>query len=325
MRARRVKAGASLGGVLLALIVSTSGVRAQNVESLATQCAGSGGTVAQCTELAITARSLQGHVGLMAGLGSEIAGSAGTLGRRLGTTPHIAGNLRVAFADVSLPDLYDTGSDLPRKTTFVIPSMQAGVGVGLFDGFSVLPTVGGILSLDLFASGSVLFLPSGEGFQGGAGALTLGGRLGIFRESFTLPGVALSVSRRSLGSVRLGDATGPWGSVELAPRVTSLRVTVGKDLLGVGVLAGAGRDWYGGRATIQVREEGGNVVSASDGDYGHARSVVFGGASLNFLILQVSSEVGWAHGFSAVPGQDGSVFDPTAGTLYGSLAFRLTF
>ncbi|MCG6956216.1 MAG: hypothetical protein LJF04_09510, partial [Gemmatimonadetes bacterium] len=91
-----MKVGASLVGVLVAL--TASGARAQNVESLVTQCTASGGTAAQCTELAITARSLQGHVGLMAGLGSEIPGSAGTLGRRLGTTPHIAGYLRAAFA-----------------------------------------------------------------------------------------------------------------------------------------------------------------------------------------------------------------------------------
>jgi hypothetical protein len=325
MSRRFAKPVASLVSIFVAVMSSASAARAQNVEALAAQCSNSGATAAQCTELAITARSLQGHVGLMAGLGSEIPGSAGTLGRRLGTTPHIAGNFRVAFANVALPDLYDAGSDLPRRTTFVIPSLQAGVGVGLFDGFSVVPTVGGILSLDVFASASVLFLPSGEGFQRSGRGFTLGGRLGVFRESFTLPGVAVSVSHRSLGSIRLGDATGPWGSVELAPNVTSMRVTVGKDVVGVGVLAGAGRDWYGGRATIQVREAGGNVVSASDGDYSHARSVIFGGASLNFLILQVSSEVGWAHGFSAVPGQEGSAFDPTAGTFYGSLAFRLTF
>jgi len=325
MSRRSGRGRGALGGALLTLMVLAPGLRGQNVQALASQCHASGGSVAQCTELALTARSLQGHVGLMAGLGSEVSGSAGTLGRRLGATPRIAGGLRVAFADVSLPDLYDTGSDLPRKTTFVIPSLRAGVAVGLFDGFSVVPTVGGILSLDLFAATSLLFLPSGEGFQGHAGALTLGARVGIFRESFTLPGMAVSVSRRSLGSVRLGDATGPWGSVELAPHVTSLRVTVGKDLLGVGLLAGAGRDWYGGRATIQVREGGGNVISASDGDYSHGRSVVFGGASLNFLILQVSSELGFAHGFSPVAGQEGSTFDPTAGTFYGSLALRLTF
>lgn len=325
MSPRRRRVGAALGGALLTLVAGSSRAQGQNVAALANQCTLAGGNAAQCTELAITARSLQGHVGLMAGLGSEVSGSAGTLGRRLGATPRIAGGLRLAFANVALPDLYDTGSDLPRETKFVLPSLRAGVAVGLFDGFSLVPTVGGVLSLDLFAGTSVLFLPSGEGFQKHAGALTLGGRVGIFRESFTLPGVAVSVSRRNLGSVRLGDANGPWGGVDLAPHVTSLRVTVGKDLLGVGILAGAGKDWYGGRATIQVRESGGNVISANDSDYGHGRSVIFGGASMNFLILQVSSEVGFARGFSSVPGQEGSNFDPTAGTFYGSLAFRLTF
>lgn len=311
--------------VLLAATVPASPAAAQNVEALAAHCTTSGGSVAQCTELATTARSLQGHVGLMAGLGSEVAGSAGTLGKRLRTKPRVAGDVRVAFANVALPDLYDAGSDLPRRTTFVIPSLQAGVAVGLFDGFSVVPTVGGVLSLDVFGSTSVLFLPSGEGFDGRVAAFTLGARLGVFRESFTLPGVAVSVSHRSFGPVRLGAATGPWGSVELDPGVTSLRATVGKDLLALGVLVGVGKDWYGGRATLQVREDAGNVISSTDNGYNHSRSLIFGGASMNFLILQVSSEVGWAHGFGAVAGQQGSAFDPTSGTFYGSLAFRLTY
>lgn len=297
----------------------------RNVQALADQCTGAGGSVAKCIELAITARSLQGHVGLMAGLGSEVAGSAGTLGHRLRTSPRVAGNVRVAFADLALPDVFDTGSDLPRQTTFVLPALQVGLAVGAFDGFSLLPTVGGVLSLDAFGSTSVLFLPSGEGFDGNVSALTLGVRVGVVRESFTLPGVAVSISHRSFGTVRLGNATGPWGGVELSPRVTSLRATVGKDLLSVGVLAGVGEDWYSGRATLQVREASGDVISATDGSYGHSRSMIFGGASMNFLILQASAEVGWAHGFSAVTGRQGSAFDPTAGTLYGSLALRLTF
>jgi hypothetical protein len=113
--------------------------------------------------------------------------------------------------------------------------------------------------------------------------------------------------------------------VELSPSETSLRATVGKDVLSVGVLAGVGKDWYSGSATLQQREVTGNVISATDNGFGHSRSLVFGGLSLNFLILQVSAEAGWAHGFSAVAGQQGSNFDPAAGTLFGSLALRLTF
>ncbi len=321
-----------LTGAVLTLATWAPGVMAQsatagakNVLALAEGCASAGGAVAKCTELAIAARSLQGHVGLLAGLGSEVAGSAGTLGHRLRTTPRVAGDVRVAFADVALPDLFDTGSELPRETTFVLPALQVGVAVGAFDGFSIVPTVGGVLSLDAFGSTSLLFLPSGEGFDGNVSALTLGLRVGIVRESFTLPGVAVSISHRSFDTVRLGSATGPWGGVELAPGVTSVRATVGKDLLSIGVLAGVGEDWYSGRTTLQLREESGDVVSATDGSYDHSRSLIFGGVSMNFLILQASAEVGWARGFSTVPGQEGSAFNPAAGTLYGSLALRLTF
>ena len=326
MTTHRTRApSAALVASILSLLTLVPAVSAQSVEGLTAKCTAVGGSVAKCMELAITARSLQGHVGLMAGLGSEVAGSAATLGHRLKSTPHVSGDLRLAFANVALPDLFDTGTDLPRKTTFVIPTFEAGLAVGVFDGFSIVPTMGGVLSLDAFGSTSVLFLPSGEGFDGHEAALTLGVRVGVFRESFTLPGVAVSVSHRSFGTVRLGSATGPWGGVELAPSVTSLRATVGKDLLGVGVLAGVGKDWYSGRATLQQREVTGTVISATDNSYDQSRSLIFGGLSLNFLILQISAEAGWAHGFSAVAGQQGSNFDPTAGTLFGSLALRLTF
>ena len=54
------------------------------------------------------------------------------------------------------------------------------------------------------------------------------------------------------------------------------------------------------------------------------RTLLFGGASLNFLVLQLSAEAGWAGGLGAVQGYEGAPFDPKAGTGWASLAFRLT-
>ncbi len=296
--------------------------RAQSaLEELAARCVAQGAPAIRCRELAVTARSLQGTVGVLTGLGSEVPGSPSTLGRRLGTSPRIAVGGRAAFAHVGLPDLADPGTEPSRKASFVLPVLQADVAVGVFDGFYVMPTVGGVLSLDLLARTSVLFLPASEGFDGNATGWSVGARLGILRESFTLPGVSVSLTRRGLEAVRFGDPTGPGGgAVEVDPTVMSVRATVGKDLLSVGLLAGMGWDRYSGSATLRAA----GVGAVSDPSYEHTRRLLFGGASLNFLVLQLAAEVGWATGQGAVDGYRGTPFDAAKGTAYGSIAFRLT-
>lgn len=320
----RIRRGASALMAVLTAVALPADAASQRVEELAAGCTSAGGAAPRCIELAVAARALQGHVGLLAGLGSEVAGSASTLGRRLGTTPRVAVGARAGFAHVGLPDLADPGTEPSRESTFILPSIRAGVTVGVFDGFSLLPTVGGFLGVDLLAHGSVVFLPAGEGFEGRATALTYGLRIGLLRESFTLPGVSISVARRSLGNVAYGSvASSGGGAVEVDPGVTSIRATVGKDLLAVGLLAGVGWDRYSGSATIHAATDG-TDVSHTLSTFDNSRRLLFGGAAINFLVLQLSAEVGWAGGFDAVSGYRGAPFDPTAGTLYGSIAFRLT-
>ncbi|HSG08483.1 MAG TPA: hypothetical protein VLA36_09000 [Longimicrobiales bacterium] len=309
----------------VAFVATSHPLQAQSVDALGQRCVALGAPVLRCTELAVAARSLQGDAGLLAGLGSEVSGSAGTLGRRLGITPRVSVGARAAFAHLALPDLADPGTEPSREASFVVPAVHGGVAVGLFDGFSVLPTVGGLLSLDLVGQANVTFLPTGEGFDGRTAGFSVGARVGILRESFTLPGVSVSIARRSLGTVRFGDAAGPGGgAVEVDPTVTSIRATVGKDLLSVGVLLGMGWDRYGGSASVRAGLEDGAVVQASSTSFENRRTLVFGGASMNFLVLQLSAEAGLARGFGAVNGYRGTPFDAARSTAYGSLAFRLT-
>lgn len=318
---RRV--GLRLTAACIAVGVPAKGA-GQQVEALTTQCVQAGAAAQRCAELAVTARALQAQVGLLSGLGSEVSGSAGTLGRRLGRTPRVAFGARAAFARLALPDLNDAGTEPSRESSFIVPAVDANLVVGLFDGFSPLPTVGGVFSLDLLIRTGVVFLPRGEGFDGRATSFTYGARLGLLRESFTLPGVALSVSRRTLGNLRYGDANGPGGGeVELDPSVTSFRATVGKDLFAIGVLAGAGWDRYSGSAAVRAAGSG-TVVGGTAPDFHFSRRVVFTGASMNFLILQLSTEFGWAPGFEPPASYLAAPFDPSGSTFYGSVAFRLT-
>jgi len=321
---RRLRSAGPVAVILAAgALAWPRGSAGQSVSDLAGRCVGAGGAETTCGELAVTARALQGHIGLMAGLGSEVSGSASTLGRRLGTAPRIAVGGRAAFARVSLPDLTDQGAEPSRKTSFLLPSLHAGVAVGIFDGFSLAPTVGGFLAVDALGNASLVFLPKGEGFDGHATAFSLGARIGLLRESFTLPGISVSISRRASGDVVYGDPQAGGGSVRVDPVVTSIRATVGKDLLSVGILAGLGWDRYSGDVLIHAAA-GGTVVEASSSSLEASRTTVFGGASMNFLILQLSGELGWAGGFGRVNEYLGAPFDPRSGSLYASLAFRLT-
>ncbi|MEJ2203805.1 MAG: hypothetical protein P8170_06820 [Gemmatimonadota bacterium] len=309
-------------GLLSAGLPGPPAARAQDLHDLMDQCVASGNPQLECAELAVTARAIQGQVGFLSGLGSEVSGIASTLGRRLGSTPRVSVGARAAFMSVGLPDLADPNGAPSRKATFVVPVAHAGLAVGVFDGFSLAPTVGGFLSVDLLAQASATFLPEGEGFDGRASAFSFGARVGILRESFTLPGVSLSVSRRSVGTIRYGTVGGPGGAVEVDPSVTSIRATVGKDLIAVGLLAGAGWDRYSGSATLYPSGlQGPGAVTES---FHHSRGMVFGGAALNFLVLQLSAEVGWVRGFAPARGYARRPFDPTKGSFYTSLAARLT-
>lgn len=319
------RAGALSTAVLTAVLGSAGAMSAQSVRTLATSCATVGGPQESCTETAVTAAAIQGFTGLLAGLGSEVSGSAGTLGHRIGSTPRVALGLRASISHVSMPDLVDPNGPPSRKTTFLVPTIQMGATAGVFEGFQLLPTIGGFLSLDAFGRASFLFLPSGEGFAHRVTAFTIGGRLGILRESFTLPGLSVSLSHRSIGLIQLNASdAGAVPAAWVEPSVTSMRATVGKDLMGVGLLAGIGRDWYGGSARIRVTEQGTGSFQGSVGQLHQSRSLYFAGASMNFLILQLSTEFGWAGGFAPVVGYQGVPFDPTAGTFFASVAARLT-
>jgi len=276
-----------------------------------------------CVEAAVATRAALGHVGLMAGMGSEVPGSAGTLGRRLASSPRVALGVRVGFASAAQPDAADPGDGPARRSTFLAGTLDGSITVGAFDGFQLLPTIGGVLSLDVVGRASAVFLPRGEGYDGGVGAFTLGARLGLLRESFTVPGVAVSVSQRLLGDIRLGsvDRGDRWG-ITIDPAVTSVRATVGKDFLAVGFLAGWGWDRYTGDVRLSLADGGGGQVTLDS--FEATRTLLFGGASMNFLILQVSLEGGWARGFGAVPAYRAAPFDAAGGTFFAGAAMRLT-
>ncbi len=297
---------------------------------------GSATLLSRCAETVLAAQAAQGGLGLMASRGGEVTGAASTLGWRLKGSPRYAVSLQGALLRGRLPDLARPGSSDRRSgVPYTLASGHLVGAVGIFDGFSPAPTVGGLLSLDLVASLHLISAPETRGFTETTIGWGGGARLGILRESFTLPGVSLSAAHRWLGSNGLGSLTaGDSTQARFDLAVSSLRAVIGKDLGGVGVSGGFGWDRYAGDTTVRVEAPGADGVggtglpqeSSASGTLSSDRLLYFLSGTLTYVILQASLELGWGQGFrTRLPPGVTVGFDPSSGAYFGSLAFRLTY
>lgn len=315
---RRWRRSSAWVSVMAVGLTTAPGVGAQDPGSLAGACVAAGGRTAPCFASAVAGESLQGHLALLAGFGSEVSGTATTLATRVQGGPRITLAARFGGVDMSLPELGDAAGR--QETGFVATAIHADIALGLFDGFRLMSTVGGFLSVDAFGRAAFLLLPTSKGFDGGSTAYTAGVRVGIFREGFTIPGVSASVSKRFVGGVDLGGSAGP-SSVSVDPSVTSYRATVGKDLFAVEWLAGFGYDDFGGDVQLRAADGLGGTVSVT-GDLSSSRRLYFASASMTLsIVLNVAVEAGWAEGYDPTAGYAGA-YDPAGGAPFGSLSLR---
>lgn len=302
------------------------GASVDGIVDLANRCAGSkAGLTSRCRELALTALAIQQGVGLATALGSDNPGTASTLGKRLGAAPRIS----VAFSAIGLPMqmprvAVESVRGLTEEESFAVLGLRGTVVAGVVDGFQPAPALGGVLSADLIASYSVLRLPGGSGFSGASSGPGLGTRVGLLRESFTLPGISVSAVRRWHNDVQAGDvAGGNPGEVRMDLTVSSLRATLGKNWFVLGLMAGVGWDRYDADADVTVPQPGGDNSSVA-GQVRSERSLYFAGGWFNFLISQISLEVGIAEGVSDPFTGRGGGYDPSARDWFASAAVRIT-
>lgn len=315
-------------GTTLCFIVlsgSLSPARAQDLTPLVAQCA-SGGSVlllTSCQSAVLAAQAMRGGIALADRTGAQLSGASSSIGRRLGS-PRVSLDVRVRVARFAMPDILGGGTGAAAENSIRVYGLKGSVAVGLLDGFSLMPTVGGVLSLDFLASGSLLFLGESDGFLGNEGLVSVGGRVGIVRESFTLPGVTVSVMQSFGQDV---DWTGgvAGSSISTDVSATSVRATVGKDFFSFAVLGGMGWDWDRGDLAVQVPDPaipGGQGNGLLDG-LNTRRTVYFAGVSITRLVFQLSLEGGWAGGYDGLAGYTGA-YDPGARMPFISLAGRLT-
>ncbi|MEX2526068.1 MAG: hypothetical protein WEA09_00400 [Gemmatimonadota bacterium] len=279
---------------------------------------------APCVAAIREARAIQAALGILTLGGSPVPGSPGTVGRRLASSPRVSISTRTQLLRVPLPTPETDVDGLQGDGSAFMLGGDATVAVGVFDGFFLAPTVGGILSVDALAGAHFLGLPGGAGFSRWRMGYSAGARLGIVRESFTLPGLAITARYAEVGPAVRGSLEGSErerARVDL--RATSLRATVGKELRALGFLAGAGWDRYRSDPVVGLPgDSGGGLTGQRDT---RDRTVYFAGVSMTHLVLQLSGEVGWS------PGREDGLpfpttgFDPARAGIFGSLGFRLTF
>ena len=211
---------------------------AQDLTPLVMQCASDGSPelLTSCQSAVLAAQAIRGGIAVTHTTGAELSGSSSTIGRR-GSAPRVSVDVRLRIGRFVMPDLLGGGTGAVGENVVNTYGVSGSVAVGVLGGFSLMPTVGGVLSLDFLASGSLIFLGESDGFPGNEGIFSVGGRFGIFRESFTLPGVTVSVMKSSGGSVELTEGVNA-SQIDTDISATSVRVTVGKDFLHLRGLGG---------------------------------------------------------------------------------------
>ncbi len=252
-----------------------------------------GPLVASCRVAAQTIEALQPQVGMLIAGGNPTIGTASTGGLRLGILPRVSvtGQANVVMGRVpDLREVRSTPSDGIEygELTFAAPSLSGTATVGVFRGMDVAPTIGGLGALDLVASATwVPFrLLESDDVRPGSADISWGGgvRVGLLRESFTLPGASISVMYHRLGSVDYGEICpdrlaasttdgqgytleqgacvstqpgsgerGDLGELHFDLSSWSTRVVVSKHILGLGLAAGVGYDRISSDLEVAVR------------------------------------------------------------------------
>ena len=287
--------------------------------------AGNPDFVSPCREVGLAAMSLQQGVGLLGALGSDIPGNASTLGRRLGAMPRVGLAVSGGLLGVRVPPVSSaTAEGLEGTETLALAGLRVDVAAGAFDGFRLAPTLGGVLAVDLIGSYSRVRLPGGAGVTGSSSGFGLGARVGLLRESFTVPGVSVSATRRWHGSLQAGaiDA-GTVAQADTELTVSSLRAVVGKNWFVLGLMGGVGWDRYAGDTRLSVPRGAADPGSVT-GHVASERTIYFLSGWFNFIITQVSAEIGVADGVPDPFADRAGVYDPSGLNWYLSAAFRIT-
>jgi hypothetical protein len=318
------RAPARLAVVFLLLTALPAPVRAQG--GLVAACAAAGADEPECRLAVASMRAVQERVGTALWGGNPVPGTASTLGMRIGSSPRISASSTLTLVPVELPPLLDRSRDSAERGW--IPGISAQASVGVLQGWSPLPTMGGVLSLDLLGTLGVAPLPRGRGLQGTAFGWSAGARAGLLRESFTLPGVSLTTSYGRSNRVGYGDPASDTQDGFARGSISDLNGTlaVSQRIAAVRLTGGVALDRYTSRAHIGYQGTDGLVGPSrrveARGRVTSDRRSWFANASWTTLIFHSSAEVGWQEIPDPVGLPAGVRVDPVG--WWAGLAFRIS-
>ncbi|UCF20484.1 MAG: hypothetical protein JSU87_03480 [Gemmatimonadota bacterium] len=299
---------------------------------LAERCAAAGivgDDLALCRDVIAAVQLTQPELGLALAGGNPVLGTASPIGTKFRFIPRIQLGGRMSFVWGNMPEILDyPGSDRAgesRGYSLIIP--QVDLSVGVFDGFDLGATLGGLGAVELLGSLNAMILPGGAGFKNDVGGLGLGARVGVIRESFTAPGVSVSAQYKWTGRVEYG-AVGRSDDAQfgLNQRVLSLRAGLSKSFVALGLAFTLGWDRYAGDVDFGIAEAPGSllpVVPELDPvSLTTERWSAFVDVAYIVLFLNFVAEAGWQEERSLVA-SGGSQVD--SGKFLGAIGLRMTF
>ncbi len=286
-----------------------------------------------CRDAIAGIQLLQPELGLALAGGNPVLGTASPIGKRFRVLPRIHLDGRVNFVWADIPDILDYPDDTssPLATRgFVVPMPQLNVSVGVFGGFDMTPSLGGLASVEVLGSLGTLILPGGEGFENDPAGYGLGARVGVLRESFSAPGISLSGTYRWFGRIQHGDVEdGSDAEFGMDVSVFSFRAGVSKSFVALGLAFTLGYDAYDSDVDIAVIDPALATANAvvpvipddDRGDLDSGRWSAFVDASYIVLFLNFVGELGWQEERTIVTSRGREL---QAGNFFGSIGVRLS-
>jgi len=294
---------------------------AGQVAMLEQKCVVAGGLPLPCAAGADIGAIAPARALLVAFGGNAVPGTASTMGYRMPGRPRIGLSARILAAPVELPT--STGS----SRSALMSGLNAGVAVGIVDGLTAMSTVGGAGSIDVIGTLGITRFPGGAGFEGSSAFnWGIGARLGVIRESFTLPGISVTALYGRLGSANAGDAAvGDAGAgVGLdGLRAFNVTATVGKRVALLGWTAGL--NWMHHSANVSVLAgKGGNGLARANETISGSRLGAFGSATWTLMVLGLTAEAGWQSAGSDLASGRAPASGSASGGVFFGIAARLT-
>ena len=273
-------------------------------------------------------------------LGLALVGGSTTMGQggALGGLPHFTLGVRVNALSGTIPDVgkfTQSTSGAQRQTlpttTKVIGLPTVDAAIGLFKGLPLgVTNVGGVdllvnaMYIPEITSNGVSIKPS-KTLSFGYGA-----RVGVIQESLLVPGVSVSFMKRDIPET---DITATSGSNQLKALKTKVetkawRVMASKSLLLFSLHGGIGQETYDQSTNISATVSQGGFTgntSVPGTKQSLKRTNVFGGVSLNLLLVKLVAEVGQASGGKVATYNSFTGGRADKAQLYGSAGIRVGF